>query len=102
MANTNQLKYIIEPELKRNFCDKYGCELIALSNKELQHIFNDMEPDLVAIDKNSGTLHIGEITTSDLWDIKTKIIISEQAKRFLKHSQNSIYSSWTKVWLYRD
>lgn len=64
MANTNQLKYIIEQELKRNFCDKNDCELITLSNKELQHIFNDMEPDLVAIDKNSGTLHIGEITTS--------------------------------------
>ena len=64
MANTNQLKYIVELDIKRNFCEKYSCELIALSNKQLQQIFNGAEPDLVAIDINSGTLYIGEITTS--------------------------------------
>lgn len=71
MANTNQLKYIVEPELKGLFCELNNSSLISLSNKQLQHIFNDMEPDLVAIN-SKGILHIGEITTSGFMGQKGK------------------------------
>lgn len=64
MANTNKLKYIVEPVMKRQFCEKYACELIPLSNKQLQIIFSGMEPDVVAISHKNNILHIGEITTS--------------------------------------
>lgn len=47
MANTNQLKYIIEPEMQRRFCEIYCCDLISLTNNQLKDIFNDMEPDFI-------------------------------------------------------
>lgn len=64
MANTNELKTVVEPELIPGFCKKYLCEKLFFSKNELYNIFLEMEPDLVAYDGNKGILYIGEITVS--------------------------------------
>lgn len=64
MANTNDLRIIVEPHLKAVFVEKYQCNSMDLSSKDLKYVFDGLEPDLVACDKNIGLLYIGEITTS--------------------------------------
>lgn len=93
MANTNQLKYIIEPEMKRIFCDTYCAETLSLSNKQLQCIFNDMEPDLVAVSYEKGILHIGEITTSGF--------MGQKGKDFHIGAVKKIFEAFSKFYLLR-
>lgn len=64
MANTNDLKNIIEPHLKVAFNDKYQCKCIDMTPKDLKYVFNGLEPDLVAVDIDLAMLYVGEITTS--------------------------------------
>lgn len=64
MANTNDLRIVVEPHIKSLFIEKYQCNDLNLSAKDLKYIFEGLEPDLVACDKNKGLLYIGEITTS--------------------------------------
>lgn len=64
MANTNELKSIIEPDIIDGFCRNYRCEKLSFARFELKQIFFKMEPDLVAYNKNKQTLYIGEITVS--------------------------------------
>lgn len=64
MVNTNILKTVVEPELCQGFRNKYLCEKLIFSKNELNRIFLEMEPDLVAFDGNKGILYIGEITVS--------------------------------------
>ena len=91
MANTNQLKCSIEFDIKRKFEEKYYCKVISLSNKNLQYIFNDMEPDLVAIDINSGILHIGEITTSGF--------MGQRGRDFHIGAVKKIFEAFSKFYL---
>lgn len=89
MANTNQLKYIVETEIKRIFSEKYGCKLLTLSNKQLQVIFNDMEPDVVAINHEKGILHIGEVTTSGF--------MGQRGKDFHIGAVKKVFEAFSKI-----
>jgi len=91
MANTNQLKGIIEFDIKRKFEEKYCCKVIYLSNKNLQYIFNDMEPDLVAINTKSSILHIGEITASGF--------MGQRGKDFHIGAVKKIFEAFSKFYL---
>lgn len=65
IANTNKLKTEVENELIRKFCLIYKCQKLDFIPKtKLKEIFLGMEPDLIAFNKNSGKLYIGEITVS--------------------------------------
>lgn len=64
MANTNDLRNVVEPSLKAVFFERYQCERLEVSTRSLKYIFEGMEPDLLAIDREKGILYVGEITTS--------------------------------------
>lgn len=64
MANTNKLKTVIEPDLISGFYKKYQCSKLSLKKKDLNQVFLEMEPDLVAYDKKRSILYVGEITVS--------------------------------------
>lgn len=72
MANTNDLKKVVEPDLINGFKRLYNCEILRLSPKELKHVFLDMEPDLVGTDREGTTLYVGEITTSGYFGQKER------------------------------
>ncbi|MCZ7382364.1 MAG: hypothetical protein O8C64_12445 [Candidatus Methanoperedens sp.] len=52
----------VQHELEEGFLIKYNC--VSIPKNETNGIFLEMEPDLVAYDKNKGILYIGEITVS--------------------------------------
>jgi hypothetical protein len=64
MANTNELKTVAEPELLRLFCSKNKLTQLDFNRAQVKHIFNEMEPDLIAYSAQHKTLYVGEATTS--------------------------------------
>lgn len=94
MANTNQLKKIVENEIINTFCVKHKVRRIDISQKELRDIFFDMEPDLVGYHEQSKTLYIGEITTSGYF--------GANGKDYHVGAVKKIYEAFSRFYLLHD
>lgn len=94
MANTNQLKKIVENEIINTFCEKHKVRRMDISRKDLHTIFFDTEPDLVGYDEQSKTLYIGEITTSGYF--------GGRGKDYHVGAVKKIYEAFSKFYLFHD
>lgn len=94
MANTNQLKTVVEKEMIDTFCKNYGIEILKLSTKHQQDIFCGMEPDLIAYDKKNNTLFLGEITTSGY--------MGQRGKDFHVGAVKKVFEAFSKFYLFHD
>lgn len=94
MANTNELKTLVEKELLQFFCQKNELIQLNLTRAQVKQIFNDMEPDLIAYGNHDKTLYVGEATTSGY--------MGQKRGDFHVGAVKKIFEAFSKFYLFFD
>lgn len=94
MANTNELKTVVEPELIQFFCEKNELTQLDINRAQVKQIFNEMEPDLIAYSTQHKTLYVGEVTTSGY--------LGQKRGDFHVGAVKKIFEAFSKFYLFFD
>ncbi len=94
MANTNELKMIVEPELIHFFCEKNELTQLDIKRVQVKQIFNEMEPDLIAYSARHKTLYVGEVTTSGY--------LGQKRGDFHVGAVKKVFEAFSKFYLFFD